>query len=92
MLFRSEASPEGREVLVLLDGRERTLTVRNMGEVPPGIRERFFEKYSTQGKKWGTGLGTYSARLIAATHGWSLSLDGSVPGQTSVTVHFKPQE
>ena len=36
--------------------------------VPVDIRSRFFEPYATSGKKEGTGLGTYSARLIAETH------------------------
>jgi signal transduction histidine kinase len=38
--------------------------------VPAAIRDRFFGKFATHGKPAGTGLGTYSARLLAqAQHG-----------------------
>jgi PAS domain S-box-containing protein len=83
-----EASPAEGTVILDLDTRARALSVRNKGEVPPGIRERFFEKYATAGKKWGTGLGTYSAWLISSTLGWDIRLDASVPGETSVVIHF----
>ena len=66
----------------------RLLHIRNTGEVPVEIRETFFEKYVTHGKRHGTGLGTYSARLIAQTMGADLHLDTSVPGYTTVTVAF----
>lgn len=83
-----EASPEGGVVEVdLADlGDGVGIAIRNKGEVPRSIRERFFEKYVTAGKQNGTGLGTYSARRIAEFHGGSVSLDCSVPGQTLVTV------
>jgi nitrogen-specific signal transduction histidine kinase len=41
------------------------LRVHNPGEVPADIAGRFFDKYVTGGKSGGTGLGTYSARLMA---------------------------
>jgi PAS domain S-box-containing protein len=85
-----EASPKGEAVILDLDSLARTLSVRNKGEVPLDIRERFFEKYATAGKKWGTGLGTYSARLIASTLGFSIRLDSSRPGETTVVIHFPP--
>jgi PAS domain S-box-containing protein len=83
-----EASPEGARVELALDADSRTLSIRNQGEVPPGMRARFFEKYATEGKKWGTGLGTYSARLIAETLGWTIRLDHSVPGETTIVIGF----
>jgi PAS domain S-box-containing protein len=70
-----EASPPGGRVVVDLSGeRECTVTVRNQGAVPPGMRERFFEKYATQGKAQGTGLGTYSARLMTEAQGGKISM------------------
>ncbi|SDH23162.1 PAS domain-containing sensor histidine kinase [Roseospirillum parvum] len=60
--------------------------ITNPGEVPPAIRDRFFEKYATSGKAGGTGLGTYSARLMARAQGGALELDTSTPGQTTLTV------
>ncbi|WP_243358084.1 PAS domain S-box protein [Fundidesulfovibrio terrae] len=83
-----EASPKGAEVRLEFDSARRTLSIRNLGEVPQGIRARFFEKYTTEGKKWGTGLGTYSARLIAEAHGWTIRLDDSVPGETTIVIGF----
>lgn len=83
-----EASPKGEAVELDLarEGSRTTVAIRNSGEVPGPVRERFFEKYATFGKKSGTGLGTYSALLIARVHGGGISLDASVPGRTTVTV------
>lgn len=83
-----EASPEGGIVDVdLADlGETVCLSVRNDGEVPQGIRHRFFEKYVTAGKPGGTGLGAYSARRIAEFHGGGTALDCSKPGKTLVSV------
>ena len=83
-----EASPEGGIVEVDLEERDEAarITLRNKGEVPVAIRERFFEKYVTASKANGTGLGTYSARRIAEFHGGGVTLDCSAPGQTTVAV------
>jgi len=44
--------------------------IHNTALIPEDMRENFFEKYATSGKNQGTGLGTYSARLMAkAQHG-----------------------
>ncbi|MBK6009311.1 response regulator [Ramlibacter ginsenosidimutans] len=60
-----EATPPGGTVtLALQPGDPVVVTVHNPGEVPPAIAQRFFEKYVTN-KSGGTGLGTYSARLMA---------------------------
>ncbi|EFL50753.1 multi-sensor signal transduction histidine kinase [Solidesulfovibrio fructosivorans JJ]] len=87
-----EAAPAGGECRIEGDTRLRTLRVANSGEVPEGIRERFFEKYVTSGKRWGTGLGTYSARLIARTNGWDIALSCEIPGETSVILSFGRDE
>lgn len=83
-----EASPAGDVVEVDLQDQGETvrIAVRNKGEVPQSIRERFFEKFVTAGKINGTGLGTYSAKRIAEFHGGGIALDSSVPGQTTVIV------
>jgi signal transduction histidine kinase/DNA-binding NarL/FixJ family response regulator len=66
-----EAAPQGGAVHVRLASVEDRngdcieLEVHNAGQVPPEVRERFFEKYATHGKEGGTGLGAYSARLMA---------------------------
>jgi len=51
--------------------------IHNQGAVPESIRDRFFERYVTYGKQYGTGLGTYSAMLIARAHGGNISFTTS---------------
>ena len=84
----AEASPAGGEVRLVIDTAARTFCVCNQGEVPAGIVATFFEKYVTSGKRFGTGLGTYSARIIARAHGGDVTLDTAVPGETRVLVHL----
>ncbi len=91
----AEAAPEDSEISVRLwtEGREAVASIRNRGEVPQEIRGRFFEKYATSGKAHGTGLGTYSARLMVRTLGGRVTLDTSEPGATTLTVHLPlPQQ
>lgn len=84
-----EASPPGGRVLVSLkDGATLDVTVANAGAVPASIRSRFFEKFATAGKKDGTGLGAYGARLIAETHGAKIAMTTSEERGTTVTVSF----
>ena len=83
-----EASPQGGPLQVALSrGREGVgITVHNHGAVPVDMRERFFEKYATSGKTRGTGLGTYSARLIALAHGGDIAMTTDEAHGTTVTV------
>ncbi len=66
-----EAAPAHTRVTVrLLDESPLRVLLINKGAVPATIRERFFDKFVTSGKAGGSGLGTYSARLLArAQHG-----------------------
>ncbi len=65
-----EASEAGNEVLVRATTGERyVIDIHNSAAVPEEIRDCFFERYSTFGKRNGNGLGTYIARLIARVHG-----------------------
>ncbi len=83
-----EASPEQAEVRVALrrvdegNGDCAALDVHNAGEVPAAVRERFFEKYATHGKPGGTGLGAYSARLMARVQRGSLRMVSGPEGTT----------
>ena len=82
-----EASPEGVDVTILLEEKEQSIIhIRNLGAVPKDIRDRFFEKYVTSGKENGTGLGTYSSRLMAETQGGSIQIDTSEENGTTVSV------
>ncbi|MBI9112987.1 HAMP domain-containing sensor histidine kinase [Maridesulfovibrio ferrireducens] len=82
-----EATPEGKPVTVAFSSEDNfSIAVHNYGTVPAAIRKTFFEKYSTSGKKGGTGLGTYSASLIARVHGGEIDMISSDEEGTLVTV------
>ncbi|MDG1582315.1 response regulator [Pseudomonas sp. GOM6] len=70
-----EAAPEGSRVRVQLRaGEQLNVLMENQPAVPPDFRPHFFDKYSSLGKKNGSGLGTYSARQLALAQGGSLEL------------------
>jgi PAS domain S-box-containing protein len=85
-----EASPQEVPVRLLLcgDGSATVLEVRNRGAVPPAVRDRFFEKFTTAGKKNGTGLGTYSARLFCRAQGWDIAMRTDEHEGTALTVRI----
>lgn len=88
-----EASPAGAKVTVALaEGRTLDVAVHNAGVVPAAIRGRFFSKFATAGKKDGTGLGAYGAKLIAEIHGAKIAMATSDQKGTTITVAFpKPR-
>ena len=89
MMNAFQASPVGGVVTISLSQKENvSITIRNMGEVPMDVREMFFDKYVSSSGAGGSGLGTYSARLIARTHGGDVAVDTSVSGETSVVVNL----
>jgi|GEM_PF-913489 len=84
-----EASPRGERVAVALtEGPTLDLAIHNAGAVPPQVRGNFFEKFATAGKKDGTGLGAYGAKLIAETHGAKIAMATSDERGTTITVFF----
>ncbi|MEO5364093.1 MAG: ATP-binding protein [Magnetococcus sp. DMHC-8] len=89
-----EASPTGQTVTIALQTGNRTaaIAIHNQGAVPEAIRDTFFDKYVTHGKQGGTGLGTYSARLMAETQQGSIHLHSSEQEGTTITVTLLPPE
>jgi signal transduction histidine kinase/CheY-like chemotaxis protein len=85
-----EASPEAGIVGVSLAKADGEILVRvhNAGAVPEAIRGRFFEKYSTSGKSGGTGLGTYSARLMARVQLGDVEMQTGEKSGTTLTVRL----
>ncbi|NJB67726.1 PAS domain S-box-containing protein [Desulfobaculum xiamenense] len=83
-----EAAPEGSNVEIYIDDSNGSIAIHNAGAVPEDIRDRFFEKLATSGKSGGTGLGTYSALLIARAHNGCIGLDTSDERGTTVTVRL----
>ena len=73
-----EAAPEGSRVTItILPGDQRQIKIENQGTVPEAIRETFFEKFATAGKQGGTGLGTYSAKLLTQAQGGTITMETS---------------
>ncbi len=86
-----EASPEGAQVWVRAEssGDHVLVRIHNEGAVPVAIRESFFQKYASLGKASGTGLGTYSARLMARVQDGEVSMETSNEGGTTLTVRLR---
>lgn len=81
-----EASQPGETVRIHLEEGERiSLAVHNTRPVAPQVLPIFFQKYGTFGKPGGTGLGTYSASLMAKTQGCGLEVVSSETEGTLVT-------
>lgn len=82
-----EASTTGQGVtMTLTENGNVTLIIHNSGTVPEEIRETFFDKYTTADKSDGTGLGTYSAELMAQTLGGTIEMTTSEESGTRVCV------
>ncbi|OIQ84153.1 chemotaxis protein CheY [mine drainage metagenome] len=73
-----EAAPnDSRIAVTLVDGSPLCVNIRNKGAVPAAIREQFFGKFVTHGKQGGTGLGAYSAKMLAEAQNGAISLEVS---------------
>lgn len=61
-----EATPENGKGIVTLERNERChICINNPGVIPLELKHNLFNKHATFSKKGGTGLGTYSAKLMA---------------------------
>jgi len=88
-LFKNavEASPSGEHITVAFGEEDaHIISIHNKGAVPNEIRDKFFDKYITANKTSGTGLGTYSAKLMAETQGGAIHLETFEEVGTTVTV------
>ncbi len=83
-----EAAPAASKIsITLLDQNPLRIVFENQGAVPAEIRERFFEKFVTSGKQGGTGLGTYSAKLLTEAQKGTLELAvNDTTNTTTITV------
>ncbi len=94
-LFKNavEASPKGEHITVTLNEEDaRIISIHNKGAVPKEIRDNFFDKYTTENKVGGTGLGTYSAKLMAETQGGTIHLETSEEMGTTIIVRLPNSE
>jgi CheY-like chemotaxis protein len=85
-----EASPDRNRVSVtLFDENPLRIVIQNNGAVPAIIREKFFDKFVTHGKQGGTGLGTYSAKLLTEAQNGTISMQTSDQKKlTTLTVNL----
>jgi len=84
------ASDHSCVTLVLQREHIISLSLHNDAAVPIALRSCFFEKYATQGKEGGTGLGTYSSHLLAKVQGGDLRMETSDLNGTTVTLTLAP--
>jgi two-component system, sensor histidine kinase and response regulator len=84
-----EASPKNSTISVQMTNSENKMVfIKNEGVIPEDMRSSFFDKYSTSGKTQGTGLGTYSAKLITETLGGNIDFSTSEEEGTSIIFSF----
>lgn len=86
-LLRNSLDAAGENTVIAIDlhsgEKQVTVGITNDGAVPADIRDLFFHKFSTSGKARGTGLGTFSAQLIARTQGGDITMDTSDTANTT---------
>ncbi len=83
-----EASGEESVVVSLQIADPCIMEIHNQLPVPDQVRDIFFDKYATQGKNDGTGLGTYSALLAVKAHGGTITMRSSAAAGTVVRVEL----
>ncbi|TWX63426.1 response regulator [Colwellia demingiae] len=88
-----EASPANGNVNITIEQEQSSdviiFNISNQGMIPEKIQARFFDKFITEGKENGTGLGTYSAKLSALAQGGDVSFSSTEENGTTLTVTLK---
>jgi signal transduction histidine kinase len=73
-----EAAPaDSRVVVALRDENPLRVLISNSGVVPKELRGNFFDKFATSGKRGGSGIGTYSAQLLAKSQNGRIAMETS---------------
>lgn len=84
-----EASPENGLISVTFyDKPQTSIRVNNSGEIPEAIRDKFLHKFVSHGKVGGTGLGGYSASLMARAMGGNVSFTSDESSGTTIIIDF----
>jgi CheY-like chemotaxis protein len=65
------------QIALAVEDNMTCVVLTNDGTVPLEMRSTFFDKFSTSGKPDGTGLGTFSAKLIAQTQKGDIAMHTS---------------
>lgn len=80
---------KGVRVTCALGEGSVSVSIHNAQAIPEELQEQFFDKYQTFGKQHGTGLGTYSAKLMTEAMGGAISVESSEKEGTTVQLLFK---
>ncbi|MBF0264404.1 MAG: hybrid sensor histidine kinase/response regulator [Gammaproteobacteria bacterium] len=85
-----EASEKGDEVKVDIRRIDENVIIKvnNKKIVPEEIRSVFFSKYVTHGKSQGTGIGTYSSKLLTEVQNGTIEMDTDEEHGTTISVIF----
>tara|TARA_R110002167_G_scaffold332470_1_gene539340 strand:- start:27397 stop:28944 length:1548 start_codon:yes stop_codon:yes gene_type:complete len=83
-----EASPTEQKIVISLAYEDKQVSFRltNQGAIPQGMRASLFEKYSSSNHRSGTGLGTYSAKLMTQVQRGEIAFNIIDEQQTEFTV------
>ena len=83
-----EAAPRGSAILIqsARNDDSQVLTLQNQGMIPDEIQHNFFGKYVTFGKKDGSGIGTYAAKLMVEVQKGQLSFETSETDGTTLII------
>ncbi|MFW5826944.1 MAG: two-component system sensor histidine kinase NtrB [Alkalispirochaeta sp.] len=81
-----EAESAGETESVARQEPAVSIAIHNGAAIPPEIRDTLFEPYVTHGKSGGTGLGTYTARMVAEAHGGTVKVDTGEEIGTTMTI------
>ena len=88
-----EASEDGAIIRIEVDDEAQisgqaavAISVHNDREIPEEVRDTLFDAYVTHGKSGGTGLGTYTALLVAQAHDGTISVETDAETGTTMTL------
>lgn len=87
-----EAAPEQSSIrIAVAAGEPVQISITNSGTVPAEIRDRFFDKFASAGKTRGSGLGTYSAKLLTEAQKGRIGMRTcDETNQTTIVVALPP--
>lgn len=69
-----------------LDNRFLVVTIHNNGQIPERIHDNFLDKYVTEGKRNGTGLGAYASRIMTEAQQGKIEYTSDSEHGTSIRV------
>ncbi len=85
-----EAAPAGASIRISVtrEGDSAVIAINNPGEIPQEIRNTFFDKHVTFGKKFGSGIGAYAAKVMAQAQNGSIGFESDKNAGTTLFVRL----